>query len=81
LLTANILFRHLDNDVLFEFLYDFPGFPPVTRGRDNLTSLYSGRGNNVRPDLGDSLIVPPSDNGRVVTLECSWEDIGRRSAL
>ena len=62
-------FDTLDDDVLFEFRYDLPGWPQVTRGRANLVALYSGYGNNIRLDRGDSLIVHPSDNGRVVTLE------------
>jgi ketosteroid isomerase-like protein len=41
----------------------------VTRGRDNLISLYSGYGRNIRLARGDALLVHPSDNGRVVTLE------------
>jgi ketosteroid isomerase-like protein len=62
-------FDTLADDVLFEFLYEFPGWPRVTRGRDNLISLYSRYGNNIRLDRGDSLLVHPSENGRVVTLE------------
>jgi len=62
-------FDTLADDVLFEFLYEFPGWPRVTRGRDNLIALYSGYGHNIRLNRGDSLIVHPSDNGRVVTLE------------
>src|SRR3984893_13633597 len=62
-------FDTVADDVLFEFLYEFPGWPRVTRGRDNLIALYSGYGRNIRLDRGDSLIVHPSDNGRVVTLE------------
>src|SRR6266849_3579316 len=41
-------FDTLADDMLFEFLYEFPGWPRVTRGRDNLISLYSGYGNNTR---------------------------------
>jgi ketosteroid isomerase-like protein len=62
-------FDTLAEDVVFEFLYELPGWPRITRGRDNLISLYSGYGNNIRLDRGDSLIVHPSENGRVVTLE------------
>jgi ketosteroid isomerase-like protein len=62
-------FDTLADNVLFEFLYEFPGWPRVTRGRDNLIALYSGYGRNIRLEKGDSLIVHPSDNGRVVTLE------------
>ena len=62
-------FDALADDVLFEFLYNFPGWPQVTRGRADLMSLYSGYGNIIRLDRGDSLAVHPSENGRVVTLE------------
>ena len=62
-------FDTLSDDVLFEFLYEFPGWPRVTRGRDNLIALYSGYGRNIRLDRGDSLLVHPFDDGRVVTLE------------
>jgi ketosteroid isomerase-like protein len=62
-------FDTLSDDVLFEFLYDVPGWPRVTRGRANLIALYSGYGKNIRLDRGDSLVVHPSENGRVVTLE------------
>ncbi|MEJ0049434.1 MAG: nuclear transport factor 2 family protein [Rhodospirillales bacterium] len=62
-------FDTLADDVLFEFLYEFPGWPRETHGRANLMALYSGYGRNIRLDHGDSLIVHPSDNGRVVTLE------------
>ena len=51
------------------FFMNFPGWPRETRGRENLIALYSGYGRNIRLDRGDSLLVHPSDNGRVVTLE------------
>ena len=39
------------------------------RGRDNLRALYSGYERDIGLERGDSLVVHPSDNGRVVTLE------------
>ena len=62
-------FDTLADDVLFEFRYEFPGWPQITRGRDNLIALYCGYGGNISLYRGDSLIVHPSDSGRVVTLE------------
>jgi ketosteroid isomerase-like protein len=62
-------FDTLADDVLFEFLDEFPGWPRETRGRDNLMALYSGYGRNIRLDRGDSLLVHAADDGRVVTLE------------
>ncbi len=62
-------FDTLADDVVFEFLYEFPGWPRETRGRENLIALYSGYGRNIRLDRGDALLVHPSGDGRVVTLE------------
>jgi len=62
-------FDTLDENVLFEFRYHFPGYPQVVRGRANIMALYSGYGNNIRLHRGDRLIVHPSDDGHVVTLE------------
>ena len=62
-------FDTLADDVLFEFRYGFPGWPRVTRGRDNLIALYSGYGANIRLDRGDGLAVHPSGDRRVMTLE------------
>lgn len=62
-------FDTLAEDVVFEFLYEFPGWPRVTHGRDELMALYSGYGQNIRLDRGDSLIVHSSENGHTVTLE------------
>jgi uncharacterized protein len=62
-------FDTLADDVVFEFRYDFPGWPRATHGREELLALYSGYGRNIRLDRGDALLVHPSDNGRVVTLE------------
>jgi len=62
-------FDALADDVLFEFLYEIPGWPRVTQGRDNLKALYSGYGRNIRLERGDALVVHPSDDGRVLTIE------------
>ena len=35
-------FDALADDVLFEFFYNFPGWPQVTRGRADVMSMYSG---------------------------------------
>ena len=62
-------FDTLADDVLFEFRYEFPGWPRVTRGRNNLIALYSGYGDNIRLERGDGLAVHPSGDRRVMTLE------------
>jgi uncharacterized protein len=62
-------FDMLAEDVLFEFLYDFPGWPRTIRGRTNLMAAYSGYGNNIVIERGDGLAVHPAKDGRVVALE------------
>jgi len=62
-------FDTIAEDAFFEFRYDFPGWPHSVRGRANLMALYSGYGNNIRLDRADALVVHPSKDGRVVTLE------------
>jgi ketosteroid isomerase-like protein len=62
-------FDTIADDALFEFRYNFPGWPQTVRGRANLMALYSGYGKNIRLHRGDALVVHPSKDGRVVTLE------------
>jgi ketosteroid isomerase-like protein len=62
-------FDTIADDALFEFRYDFPGWPHSVRGRANLMALYSGYGKNIVLHSGDALVVHPSKDGRVVTLE------------
>ena len=62
-------FDTIAEDALFEFRYNFPGWPHEIRGRANLMALYSGYGNNIRLQSGDGLVVHPSKDGRVVIIE------------
>jgi ketosteroid isomerase-like protein len=62
-------FDTIAEDVLFEFRYNFPGWPQSVRGRSNLIALYSGYGDNIRLHRGDALVVHPSKDGRTVILE------------
>ena len=57
------------DDALFEFRYNFPGWPQTVRGRAKLMELYSGYGKTIRLHRGDGLVVHPSKDGRVVILE------------
>ncbi len=62
-------FDTIADDALFEFRYNFPGWPQTVRGRANLMALYSGYGKTIRLHRGDALVVHPSKDGRVVILE------------
>ena len=62
-------FDTIADDALFEFRYNFPGWPQTVRGRANLMALYSGYGKTIRLDRGDAVVVHPSKDDRVVILE------------
>jgi ketosteroid isomerase-like protein len=62
-------FDMIADDAVFEFLYDFPGWPRTIRGRANLMAQYSGYGDNIRLRSADKLVVHHAEGGRVVILE------------
>ena len=62
-------FDTVAEDAMFEFLYEFPGWPRTIRGRAELMTAYSGYGNSIRPRSADKLVVYHADNGRVVIIE------------
>jgi ketosteroid isomerase-like protein len=57
------------DDALFEFRYEFPGWPKVIRGRADLVEGFSGYGNNIRLEGSSGLVVHRSQDSRVVILE------------
>jgi ketosteroid isomerase-like protein len=55
--------------VVYEVLYDFPGWPRVIKGRADLMTKFRGYGNNIELQSADKLITHKADNGRVVIIE------------
>ena len=62
-------FDAIADDALFEFLYEFPGWPRAIRGRADLMALYAGYGTNIRLHAADHLDVHPAKDDHVVVLE------------
>ena len=62
-------FDTVSDDALFEFRYNFPGWPQAVQGRANLMALYSGYGNSIKLQRADLIAVHPSKDGSVVVLE------------
>jgi ketosteroid isomerase-like protein len=62
-------FDTIAEDALFEFLYEFPGWPRVIRGRASLMDAYSGYGDNIKLRSADELVVHVSGDNKVVILE------------
>jgi ketosteroid isomerase-like protein len=55
--------------VVYESRYNFPGWPQTIRGRANLMAAFSGYGKSIQLHRGDSLVVHPARDARVVILE------------
>jgi ketosteroid isomerase-like protein len=56
-------------DVLYEVLYDFPGWPRAIRGRADLMESFRGYGKHIALQSADHLIKHTTDDGRVVVIE------------
>jgi len=69
LVDGDHYFDSVAADAVFEFRYDFPGWPRMVSGRDALMSLYSGYGNNIVLHGADALVVHRSQDPRVVVIE------------
>ncbi|MFZ0249046.1 MAG: nuclear transport factor 2 family protein [Acidimicrobiales bacterium] len=62
-------FDTVSDDVIYEVLYDFPGWPRVVQGRAALMAQFKGYGESIDLQSADNLIVRKGDGGRVVVLE------------
>src|ERR1700677_2048942 len=69
LVDGDHYFEIIADDAVFEFRYDFPGWPRMVSGRDALMNLYSGYGNNIVLHGADALVVHRSQDPRVVVIE------------
>jgi uncharacterized protein len=62
-------FDTVAKDALFEFLYEFPGWPRVIRGRAGIMDAFSGYGDNIELHTSSGPVVHRSQDPRVVILE------------
>jgi uncharacterized protein len=69
LVQGEHFFDTIAEDALFEFLYDFPGWPRIIRGRAGLMDQFSGYGDNIRLHSSGGFVVHRSQDLRVVILE------------
>jgi ketosteroid isomerase-like protein len=56
-------------DVVYEVLYDFPGWPRIVQGCADLMARFKDYGNNIELQSADKLITHKTDNGGVVVIE------------
>jgi uncharacterized protein len=57
------------DDVVYEVLYDFPGWPRMIQGRADLMDRFRGYCDNIELQSADKLIAHKADSGRVVVIE------------
>jgi len=69
LVDGEHFFDIIADDVVYEVLYDFPGWPRVIQGRDALMSQFRGYVDNIALQSADQLITHKTDDGRVVVIE------------
>ncbi|MBB2202363.1 nuclear transport factor 2 family protein [Gluconacetobacter tumulisoli] len=62
-------FDTMADDVVYEVLYDVPGWPRVIQGRTGLMAAFRGYVDNIALRSADRLIVHKTDDGHVVVLE------------
>ena len=69
LVDGEHFFDIVTDDVIYEVLYDFPGWPRIVRGRADLMARFGGYVDNIALQSVDKLITHKTDNGRVVIIE------------
>ena len=66
LVDGEHFFDIVTDDVVYEVLYDFPGWPRVTNGRADLMALFQGYVDNIALQSADKLITHKADDDFVV---------------
>jgi uncharacterized protein len=69
LVDGEHFFDIVTDDVVYEVLYDFPGWPRVIQGRADLMAQFRGYVDNVALQSADRLITHKTDDGRFVVIE------------
>jgi len=57
------------DDMTYEVLYEFPGWPRVIRGKHELMESFRGYGQHIAIHAADHLKLHAADDGKVVVLE------------
>ena len=69
LVDGEHFFDIVADDVVYEVLYDFPGWPRTIQGRTDLMAQFRGYSDNIALQSADKLIVHKTDNGQVFVME------------
>lgn len=69
LVDGEHFFDIVTDDVVYEVLYDVPGWPRVIKGRAGLMAAFKGYCDNIELQSADRLIAHKTDGGHVVVIE------------
>ena len=69
LVDGKHFFDIINDDIIYEVLYDIPGWPRVIKGRSDLMAAFRGYVDNIALRSADDLILHKTDDGRVVVIE------------
>jgi ketosteroid isomerase-like protein len=69
LVDGGHFFDVVADSVVYEVLYDLPGWPRVIKGRTDLMAAFRGYVDNIALQSADKAIVHKTDDGRVVVVE------------
>jgi ketosteroid isomerase-like protein len=62
-------FDCVSDDIIYEVLYEFPGWPRVIKGRIDLMESFRRYGEHIELHSADHLIRHSTDDGQVVAIE------------
>jgi ketosteroid isomerase-like protein len=69
LVDGEHFFDIVTDDLVYEVLYDVPGWPRIIRGRAELMAQFRGYCDSIELQSADRLITHKTDDGRVVVIE------------
>lgn len=69
LVDGEHFFDIVEDGVIYEVRYEFPGWPRIIEGRADLMAKFKGYGKSIKLQSADQLIIHHADNGRVVVIE------------
>ena len=69
LVDGEHFFDIVADDIVYDVLYDLPGWPRIIQGRADLMAQFRGYVDNIELQSADKLITHKADDGRVVVIE------------
>jgi ketosteroid isomerase-like protein len=69
LVDGKHFFDIVADDIIYEVLYNVPGWPRVIKGRTDLMAAFRGYVDNIALRSANQLILHNTDDGRVVVIE------------